>query len=144
MAIVESVRNYILTCPHVSLFKKINIEFLPEDPNNLSVEEVPTQNGNVLDQFVDGSSYRQFAFVLAARFAFSDALSDSIQNSGFFENFQQWIETQNKLGVYPTLGSGMTPNAIETMTSGYVLYLDESNMTVRCQIQCRLLYTKEA
>lgn len=144
MYIVESVRNYILTCPHVSTFRKIDIEYLSKDYDNLSIEEVPTQNGNVLETFVDGSSYRQFVFVLAARFAYSNALSDNIQNSGFFENFQQWIETQNKLKVYPSLGSGMTPNAIETMTSGYVLYVDESMTTVRCQIQCRLLYTKEA
>ena len=56
MTIIESVRNYILKCPYLEDLQKVNVNFLPENTDNCSIEEVPNQNGSLTKKFLDGSS----------------------------------------------------------------------------------------
>ena len=62
MSIIESVRKYLQTCP---LLKggTLNVDFLPPEAATYSVDVVPVKP--VLKAYMDGSSQRQFLFVLA-------------------------------------------------------------------------------
>ena len=64
MSIIEAVRKYLQTCP---LLKggTLNVDFLPPEAATYSVDVVPVKP--VLKAYMDGSSQRQFLFVLATR-----------------------------------------------------------------------------
>lgn len=141
MTIIESVKNFILTCPHLNELARISVDFLPEHTDTYSIEEVPCQT--VIRRYLDGSSERQFLFVFAARFAYSDELRNNIENSGFFENFENWLEDCTKKEIFPEMKEGLTPSRIEAVSSGYLFDISEDLSESRYQIQCRLIYDKE-
>ena len=141
MTIIESVKNFILTCPYLNELARVNIDFLPECPDTYSIEEVPSQT--VIKRYLDGSSERQFLFVFAARLTYSDEVRNNIDNSGFFENFENWLEKCTRDETFPEMSEGLTPSKIEAISSGYLFDISGDLSNSRYQIQCRLIYDKE-
>lgn len=142
MSIIESVKDFISTCPYLSDLKRISVDFLPDDKDTVSIEEIPTNT--IVREFVDGSSERQFVFVIAARLFYSDELRNNIDNSGLFENIQQWLDDCSADDVMPNMAEGLTPYKIEAQSNGYLFDVNGDLSNARYQIQCRLLYDKEA
>lgn len=138
MTIIESVRTFLNTC---GLFdgEKLNIDFLPEDAATFSVDVVPVQP--IVKRYLDGSSQRQFLFVVATRAYYGTMIRQQIDNLGFFEDFAAWIEAQNRAKNFPDLGDDRKATKLEVTTSGYVFTPDLE--TARYQIQCRLSYTQK-
>lgn len=141
MSIIESVKNFILKCPLLEQLQDISVDFLPDETDTFSIEETPTNT--VIKSFIDGSSERQFVFVLAARLFYSEELRNNIDNSGFFEKFQNWLEYCTLDGTLPELSDGLTSTKIEAMSNGYLFDINDNLQNARYQIQCRLLYDKE-
>lgn len=141
MTIIESVKDFILTCPLLSELKKLNIDFLPEDTDTYSIESIPAQE--IINTYLDGSTERQFVFVFAARFFYSEEIRNNIENSGFYESFSQWLEEQTEADNLPELTGGRTASKIEAMSSGYLYDIAGGMDNARYQIQCRLIYDKE-
>lgn len=141
MTIVESVKNYILTCPLLGDLGRLNIDFLPEDPDTYSIEGIPAQE--ILKTNIDGSTERQFVFVFAARLLYSEEVRNNIENSGFYEKFAEWLEQQTEADNLPELTGGRTATKIEAMSSGYLYDISGDFANARYQIQCRLIYDKE-
>lgn len=141
MTIIESVKNFILTCPYLAELAEVNIDFLPENPDTYSIEEVPSQT--VVRRYLDGSSERQFVFVFAARLNYSDEVRTNIDNSGFFEDFEEWLEKCTREEIFPEMKEGLTPSKIEAISSGYLFDVSGDLTNSRYQIQCRLIYDKE-
>lgn len=139
MPIIQAVREYILTFPLINeLSNVIGVEYLSEDTGTFSIEEVP--NDTILNTYLDGSSERVFTFILAARFFYSDETINNINNSGFFENFREWLENNTENGVFPQLDSNMKPSSIEATTNGYLFNIASGMREARYQIQCRMTY----
>lgn len=141
MTIIESVKNFILNCPYLGELARVNVDFLPECPDTYSIEEVPTQT--VIKRYLDGSSERQFLFTFAARLNYSDEVRNNIDNSGFFEDFANWLERCTEKDIFPEMSEGMTPSKIEAISSGYLFDVSGDLSNSRYQIQCRLIYDKE-
>ena len=141
MTIVESVKNYILTCPLLGNLGRLNIDFLPEDQDTYSIEEIPATA--ILKTNIDGSTERQFVFVFASRFHYSEEIRNNIENSGFYEQFAEWLEQQTEADNLPELSGGKTATKIEAMSSGYLYGISGDFTNARYQIQCRLIYDKE-
>ncbi|MDL2276383.1 hypothetical protein LJC02_01895 [Breznakia sp. OttesenSCG-928-G09] len=142
--IIKSVRDYILTFTGLVDEAKVNVGYLPKETINFSIEEIPNEQGSIVRKYLDGGSERQFLFVFAAMFNYEEATKTMIENSGFFEEFQEWIEKNDVEEIYPKLRSGLKPTGIEVLTTGYLFYVPESMDRARYQIQCRLTYEKEA
>lgn len=141
MTIIESIKQYILTCPLLAELKRLNVDFLPEDPNTYSIEEVPAQA--VIRTYIDGSTERQFVFVFASRFNYNEESRTNIENSGFYEDFSAWLEDQTDEGNLPQMTGGKTASKIEAMSSGYLYDIAGGMDNARYQIQCRLIYDQE-
>ena len=141
MKIIESVKNFILTCPCLDELAAVNVDFLPESASTYSIEEVPVNS--VLQTYLDGTQERQFVFVFASRFYYSDETRNNIENSGFYEDFSDWLDEQTKVGNFPIMRDGLTPSKIEAMSSGYLFDVSGDLSNARYQIQCRLIYDKE-
>lgn len=135
MTIIEAVRTYLATCPLLT-GGKLNVDFLPPEAATYSVDVVPVTP--IIKQYLDGSSNRQFLFVLATRAYYGEHIRQQIDNLGFFEDFEEWLNTQNRAQTFPDLGNGRTGRKLEVTTSGYVFAPDTD--TARYQIQCRLSY----
>lgn len=140
MKIIESVKNFILTCPCLAELA-VHVDFLPEAADTYSIEEVPVNS--VLKTYLDGSQERQFVFVFASRFYYSDETRNNIENSGFYEDFSDWLDEQTKSGNLPMMRNGLTPTKIEAISSGYLFDVSGDLSNARYQIQCRLIYDKE-
>ena len=141
MKIIESVKNFILTCPHLAELAAVNVDFLPDSPDTYSIEEVPTNS--VIQTYLDGSQERQYVFVFASRFYYSDETRNNIENSGFYEDFSDWLDEQTEKGNFPVMREGFAPSKIEAMSSGYLFDVSGDLTNARYQIQCRLIYDKE-
>lgn len=141
MAIIESIRNYIMKCPILEELKEVNVDFLPENPDTYSIEQTPSEP--VVKRYMDGTTDRQITFVFACRMFYSDELINNINNSGFFEKFQDWLFDNSEEGILPELDEGLIPEKIEAISSGYLYDISGDLSNARYQIQCRLLYEKE-
>lgn len=101
MSIIEAVRKYLQTCP---LLKggTLNVDFLPPEAATYSVDVVPVKP--VLKAYMDGSSQRQFLFVLATRTYYGEFVRQQLDNLCFFEEFAEWLDKQNRTRSFPDLG----------------------------------------
>ena len=135
MSIIEGIRNYICTCPHLK-DGKLNVDYLGAEPTEYAVESIPSSG--VIKRYVDGGTLRQYLFVFGSREYYSDKVLEQLEKSGFYEDFARWIEEQSEKGILPQLPEGLIAQRVEVTSTGYMLDATEKN--ARYQIQCRLIY----
>ena len=97
--IIESIRDYILTCDFLRE-GKVNIDYLP-DEMAYSIE--PIGGDPVYKRYVDGSCLKQFQFALMSVEAYDGDARSAIAASGFYQLFEEWIETNNTNEIFPEL-----------------------------------------
>lgn len=140
MSIIESIRNYISTCP---LLKDgyININRLDMDPVTYTIDDVAAQP--ILKTYTDGGTLRQAVFLFASAEDYSKDAVENLKACGFYEEFSSWLEEQTNSGNLPQLEDGSMAQKIEATTNGYSFLTDEAQRVQRYQIQCRLIYLKD-
>lgn len=139
MNIMEGVRAFIRKYPPLAE-NKLNVDFLPADARSYSVEAVPAND--VVKTYLDGSTVRQFLFVLASRESYGGEVLRQLDNLGFYEDFALWLKQQNLQKKFPNLGDGKEIIGIEATTSGYALSTGEDK--ARYQIQCKLEFIQRS
>ncbi len=138
MTIIEAVRSFLNGYPGLE-GNKLNVDFLPPDAATYSVDVVPVKS--VVKTYRDGSSLRQFAFVLASRSYWGPDYRQQIDNLGFFEDFELWMDEQNRKRSFPDLGENRVGRKLEVTTSGYA-FAPNTDLA-RYQIQCRITYIQK-
>jgi hypothetical protein len=136
--IIQSLWDYFLACP-LMCDRKINVDFLPEKSLEYSIDTTPATE--IIKQYVDGSSVRQYLFVIRSVQDYGSDVLQNIANSGFFESLSNWLEEQRRKKNFPTLPSGKEPQKIEAQSTGYLFVSGPD--TGKYQIQCRLQYFQE-
>ena len=139
MNIMENVRSFIRTYPPLAE-NKLNVDFLPADARSYSVEAIPSND--VVKTYLDGSTVRQFLFVLASRESYGGEVLQQLENLGFYEEFAAWLNQQNLRKNFPLLEDGKTAIKIEATTPGYAFSSGESK--ARYQIQCKLEFMQRS
>lgn len=137
--IIKAIEEYFLECP---ILKDgcMRVDFLGPNPVEYVIEPLP---GNpILKRYVDGSSVRRYLFAFGSREFYSQQRLQNIENSGFYEQFAEWIERMNAEKNLPKLPEGMRPQVLYAMSTGYLF--DGSMSNARYQIQLALEYFKEA
>lgn len=136
MSIIESLKNYLATCPELSE-KEININYLSQKPDSFAIDNVA--KNPIVKRYIGGETIRQYCFLLAGRVVYDQDTKSNLAVSSFFEKFEKWIETQNKARIFPDLGAmNLIPIAIEVTKSGEIL--DTARTSARIQFELRLLY----
>lgn len=137
---IDSIRNYIETCPYLKEFVEINVDYLVDKVVAYSVN--PSVGFNpIVSEDIIGNQERQFLFTFDSKLYWNSEVQNNIDNSKFYEDFSNWLEENNKKGIFPTLSSGENPTKIQALTNGYVFQTNSDEAIYR--IQCRLEYTKE-
>lgn len=139
MSIIESIKNYLESCPYFE-GKAININYLSPQNGSLSIDNVP--KNPIVKRYSDGESLMQFCFLLAERIVYDGSIQENLQISQFFEEFESWIELQNKEKNLPDLSyMGLLSVSIEVTESGTIY--DTARTSARFQTGLRLLYKKK-
>lgn len=137
-SIIQGVTDYFMKCPLLKdgVFRV--------DALGVGAIEYTIETGTfepIVTRFVDGSSIRQYQFMFGSREFYSMDRIKNIENSAFYENLADWVETQSALGNLPDMPEGMEPEEMEVLSPGYIF--DVSMKNARYQIPLRLLYFKE-
>lgn len=139
MSIIESIREFISGCPLLKNGVLLNVDRLRDTEIEYTIDGEITNP--ILRQYVDGSSLRQFNFIFASREKYGSDTLQNIANSGFYEDFADWIENQSNSGNLPILDKYRIPQYIEVQSGGYVFDTDDS--TARYQIQLNFVYYQD-
>lgn len=135
---VDKIREYFLE--NVTLtkeFDNILADFLGDDATSYSIEPIPVEPK--LKSYSDGGSLNQYVFQFGSREFYDNSVAQNINNLGFYERFQEEIETNNKNGVLPDI-KGI--QSIECLNNGTIQ--DVQSGTAKYVIQMRITYEKEA
>ncbi len=133
---IDKLREYIAKCPYLKEYAELNVEYLADKTNTYSINENAGYNP-ILNQFICGSE-RQFLFTFDSKLKWNEDIQNNIDNSKFFENFRNWLETNNKNKTFPEI-SGVY--SIGATTNGYIFATNANEAIYR--IQCFLNYFKE-
>lgn len=139
MTLIGAIRTYLSTYTGISSTAPIWVDYLGNTPTEYSV--VPLGGSIIVEQYIDGSSLREYPFAFRSIESTADDL-ERLENDGFYEAFAEWLDTQTETGVLPTLGTGQTSELIEALGWGYLTEQGNSETGVY-QVQCRLVYTQE-
>ena len=137
MSLIDSIRNFILTCPFLQ-DGRVNVDYIGEEMG-YSIDPLPCDP--VVQRYTDGGAKKQFQFAFTSQEEYDQDARINIDNSGFFQSFEEWMEEQNFSDNFPELGTGKIPISLETLNSGY-LY-DVNGINAKYRIECRLIYTQE-
>jgi hypothetical protein len=117
---------------------RVNVDYLG-DAMEYSIDPLPCDP--VIQKYVDGGSKKQFQFAFTSKEEYDQDARINIENSGFYQQLDEWLESKSFAGELPALEAGKSPVRIETMNSGYLYDVDGEN--ARYRIECRLIYTQE-
>ena len=138
-SIIESIREFILTCEFLQKWK-VNIDHLDI---NMSYSIDPLPADPIVKRYADGGVVKRFLFAFTSKEEYDGDARTGIENSGFYQKFEEWIETKDKNYDMPILyDEKQTPTRIYVIQSGY-LYNAETDLA-QYQIQCALEYEQEA
>ena len=139
MSIISAIQTYIKTYTGIPSTAPVWVDYVGSKPTEYSISPLP--GGKIVEEYIDGSSLREFPFAFMSSERTSDDM-ERMENSGFYETFAEWLETQTEAGALPSLGAGKTAELIEATGWGY-LYQEGNSETGIYQIQCRLQYVQE-
>lgn len=144
MSIMMAVREFLKSCPLFQFAEGdkegeflLQVDYLEEVPLHYALESVPGEP--VIKRYTDGSSVRQFPFVLSARNQFDPGqIRTNMEVLEFYENFADWMEQESRAGNLPVLEGNKRAVSMEASTHPYLMDMDPQ--TTRYQMQCRLTY----
>lgn len=137
---IESVREYIESCPYLDEFTEVNVNYLVDKVKAYSVNEGISYNP-VINEDILGNEESQFQFTFDAKFYWNDEIANNVDNSTFFENFSNWLRENNKNKVFPTIASdNISITSIIANSNGYIF--DSSNDEAIYRISCVMNYTR--
>lgn len=138
MKIIEAIRKYIGDLECMSTFESaINVNYLAGEVDSFSIEEVPCNP--IVQRYLDGTAIRQFQFVFCSREPYGSEILQNIENSTFYEDFADEIESKNNEGILPLLANGESLK-IEVISSAYTVSVTED--TSMYQINLNFKYRK--
>ena len=135
--LLEKIRDTIKTCPLIN-GNRVNVDYIGTDMT-YSLDTLPCTP--VLERYVDGGAKKQYQFAFTSREEYDEDVRVNIDNSGFYEDFEDWLEELNNSDTLPDLGPGKSALCFETLNKGYLYDVDGNKAKYR--IECRLLYSQE-
>lgn len=133
---IEKIRQYFIDNNIIDDKSRINVDFLGDNPTEFALEPIPVNP--ILEEYLNGSSLRQFQFQLLSCNDYGADVMQNMANSTYYEELYDLIEEKNKQGILPMI-KGI--DSIECLNSGGIL--DAGTNTARYSIQMRITYYKE-
>lgn len=135
--LIENIRDFVLQCPFLQEWR-VNVDYVGADMG-YSIDPLPC--GPILQRYVDGGAKKQYQFAFTSEEEYDQDTRINIENSGFYQAFEEWLEKKTFREDFPELGQGKVPVKLETLNSGYLYDVDGEK--ARYRIECRLIYIQE-
>ena len=101
---ITKLRTYLLGIIDTLLTDttyQINANMLPADPNNYSIDKIPTEPQ--VEMWITGETIRRDVYSFRSRNNYSQDTLNNLLNVGFFEKFERQISSNNKNGILPDI-----------------------------------------
>lgn len=79
----------------------MNANMLSADPNNYSIDKIPTEPR--VEMWITGDSIHRDVYSFRSRNNYSQDTLNNLINIGFFEVFEKTISSNNKQGILPDI-----------------------------------------
>ena len=135
--VIEAIKKHIETCPLLSN-GMVNVDYIGTDMS-YSVDPLPCDPA--IRKYTDGGGLMQFQFAFTSKEVYDEDDRITIENSGFCQAFEEWLEQQNMLESLPELPDGKTAYKYEILNKGYLYDIDGNKAKYR--IECRLIFSQE-
>ena len=135
---VSKLRAYLLGVIDALLENKnynIRANMLSNEPNNYSLDKIPTSSTS--EKWLVGILKKDI-YSFRSRMNYSQDTIESLLNVGFFEIFEQTINSNNKKGILPDIDGIQT---IECLNCGSMT--NATTSTAEFSIQIRIQYIEE-
>jgi len=137
---IAKVRTYLFTILDTLLTDnkyQINANFLTNDVNNYSLDRLPVDD-NVEQWIIPIKKYRE-VYELRSRNSYGQEVMENLTNIGFFEEFEEIINSNNNKGVLPDI-EGI--ESIECLNVGALSIADTQTSIFAIQIQINYIKNK--
>ena len=136
MKIIEAIREYFNGCDLLDEDARINVDYIGDEVVEYAIYSEPINP--IYKEYVDGGKIKQFGFTFTTVNYYSAELLQQLENSNFFEDFQNWIEENNKNSILPKVKGAIR---IEILSNGFLL--DANAEQAKYQIQLKLIYKED-
>lgn len=133
---INAIRDYFDKCPVLEDEARINVDYIGDEAIEYAIYSEPIDP--IYKEYVDGGKIKQFGFTFTTINYYSAELLKQLENSSFFEDFQNWIEENNKNNILPDVKGAIR---IEILTNGFLLDADADK--AKYQIQLKLIYKED-
>ena len=116
----------------------INANWLSNDKNNYSIDKIPTSS--LVTRWISGIEIHKDVYSFRSRMGYSSNEINNLKNVGFFEQFENLIDDNNKNGILPQI-DGI--QKIECLNCGTLNSAETNTAEFDIQIQITNIKTKE-
>lgn len=109
---------------------EVKADFLEADINSYSIDKIPTER--IEERWLFGGKLCQDTYTFRSRFEYTSDVADQLDNVGFWEEFENKIDYNNKNRIFPNI-DGI--EKIECLDSGSVAYADGNTCEMNIQIK---------
>lgn len=133
---ISKLRTYLMTIIDTLMTDtvyQINANMLSSDINNYSLDKIPT--ASTIEEWITGDRVCRDVYSFRSRMAYSQDTINNLLNIGFFETFENIINSNNKKGILPEI-EGI--QSIECLNSGSLN--NATTNTAEFDIQIQITY----
>ena len=139
---ISKLRDYLFEIVNTLTTNRkyqINIDMLENKLENYSLNKMPAQT--VVEQWITGDEICVDKFTFRTRKAYSQDVIINLENIGFFEEFENIIEENNKNKIFPDI-EGI--EKIECLSCGTLRIADTNTAIFDIQIQITYIRNNES
>jgi len=100
---IEAIKDYLveMLTDLTQYFETININFLSNEPENYSIDKIPTQSK--IEETITGKKLMKDVYNFRCRKPYSSEMAVNLSNMGFWETFESKIYSNNEQGILPNI-----------------------------------------
>ena len=132
---ITKLRTYLMNIINTvnEEYKQLNVNFLSNEPDNYSLDKMPTEKE--VEQWITGDIINKDVYSFRSRMNYSADTISNIENIGFYETFEKIIKQKNEQGLLPDI------KGIETISCLNCGTMNNANTnTAEFDIQIQITY----
>ena len=129
---ITKLRQYLLDVltTLTTNVEQINADMLDNEIDNYSLDKIPTES--TVEKWIMGVEIHRDVYSFTSRRAYSQDTINNLNNIGFFEQFEELINSNNKKGILPDIDD---IQSIECLNCGTMNTADGNTAIFDIQIQ---------
>lgn len=100
---IKKLRDYLMNIISSlnEQYKQLNVNFLSNEPDNYSLDKIPTES--IVESWIIGDILYKDIYSFRSRMNYSADVITNIENIGFYETFEKIIYNNNENNILPDI-----------------------------------------